>query len=82
MKHRTRDKAMSQEIFGPVLCIFLCSTEDEAIKIENESYYGNAACIYTASGAVAEYFVKRFKAGMVGVNIGVPVPRFAIRLSE
>jgi malonate-semialdehyde dehydrogenase (acetylating)/methylmalonate-semialdehyde dehydrogenase len=63
------------EIFGPVLSIIRVKTLDEAIAIENDNPYGNAACIYTTSGFVAEYATARFEAGMVGVNIGVPVPR-------
>lgn len=63
------------EIFGPVLSIIQVNTLDEAIAIENSNPYGNAASIYTSSGAVARYFSERANAGMVGVNIGVPVPR-------
>jgi malonate-semialdehyde dehydrogenase (acetylating)/methylmalonate-semialdehyde dehydrogenase len=48
---------------------------DEAIAIENGNPYGNAACIYTEKGANAEWFVKRFRCAMIGVNIGIPVPR-------
>lgn len=69
------DAALLDEIFGPVLSIYACKTNDEAIEIENGNEYGNAACIYTSSGAYAEWFTKRFNAGMIGVNIGVPVPR-------
>ncbi len=64
-----------EEIFGPVLSIVRVRTLDEAIAIENANPYGNAASIYTTSGAVAEYATDRFEAGMVAVNIGVPVPR-------
>lgn len=63
------------EIFGPVLSIIQVNTLDEAIAIENSNPYGNAASIYTSSGAVARYFSERANAGMVGINIGVPVPR-------
>lgn len=63
------------EIFGPVLSIIRTKTLDEAIAIENNNPYGNAASIYTSSGAVARYFSERANAGMVGINIGVPVPR-------
>jgi malonate-semialdehyde dehydrogenase (acetylating)/methylmalonate-semialdehyde dehydrogenase len=63
------------EIFGPVLSILHTQTLDEAIAIENSNPYGNAASIYTSSGAVARYFSERANAGMVGINIGVPVPR-------
>jgi malonate-semialdehyde dehydrogenase (acetylating)/methylmalonate-semialdehyde dehydrogenase len=64
-----------EEIFGPVISIVRVKTLDEAIAIENNNNYGNAACIYTTSGAVATYVVNRVEAGMVGVNVGVPVPR-------
>lgn len=63
------------EIFGPVLSIMRVKTLDEAIAIENANPYGNAASIYTTSGAVAEYAAHRFEAGMVAINVGVPVPR-------
>jgi len=67
--------AGTEEIFGPVLSIVHVDTVDEAIAIENANPYGNASCIYTTSGEVARYVTERVEAGMVGVNIGVPVPR-------
>ncbi|KAJ1561558.1 hypothetical protein HK096_004238 [Nowakowskiella sp. JEL0078] len=69
------DAAMKEEIFGPLLSIYVCKDAEEALKIENRNPYGNAACIYTTRGDIAEYFTKRFSAGMIGVNVGVPVPR-------
>lgn len=63
------------EIFGPTLTIIRCATLDQALAIENANPYGNAAAIYTSSGQVAEYFSQRASAGMIGINIGVPVPR-------
>lgn len=69
------DTAMRDEIFGPVLSVHMVSTFDEALAIENSNDYGNAASIYTSSGGCAEYFQSRFRAGMIGVNIGIPVPR-------
>lgn len=68
-------EAACQEIFGPVLTILRCKTLDEAIAIENANPYGNAAAIYTSSGKVAQHFADKASAGMIGVNIGVPVPR-------
>jgi malonate-semialdehyde dehydrogenase (acetylating)/methylmalonate-semialdehyde dehydrogenase len=68
-------EAACDEIFGPVLTIVRCSTLDEAMAIENANPYGNAAAIYTSSGGVAQRFAERAAAGMIGVNIGVPVPR-------
>jgi acyl-CoA reductase-like NAD-dependent aldehyde dehydrogenase len=58
-----------------VLSIYQVDTKEEAIAIENSSPFGNAAAIYTTSGLVAEWFTDRFSTGMVGVNIGIPVPR-------
>jgi len=69
------DPAFTEEIFGPVLSVYVAQTREEAIEIENRSPYGNAACIYTTVGAHAEWFTSRFHAGMIGVNVGVPVPR-------
>jgi len=63
------------EIFGPVLSIVRVKTLDEALAIENASPYGNAAAIYTSDGGTAAYFESRANAGMLGINIGVPVPR-------
>ena len=68
-------EAVSDEIFGPTLTIIRCDTLDEAIEIENANPYGNAAAIYTCSGGTATYFNDHASAGMIGVNIGVPVPR-------
>jgi len=69
------DAAMKEEIFGPVLSVLQVQTWDEALYIENCNAFGNAASVYTSIGANAEYFVSRFRAGMLGVNIGIPVPR-------
>ncbi|KAJ1936645.1 aldehyde dehydrogenase (NADP(+)) ald6 [Kickxella alabastrina] len=72
---KSTDHAMHYEIFGPVLSILHCATPLEALAVENANLHGNAACIYTSSGASAEFFTQRFTAAMVGVNVGVPVPR-------
>lgn len=68
-------EASCQEIFGPTLTIIRCDTLEEAIAIENANPYGNAAAIYTSSGGTAQRFADKASAGMIGVNIGVPVPR-------
>ena len=60
---------------GPVLSVVRVKNLDEAIELENSCTYGNASSVYTTSGAVADYVTSRVEAGMVGVNIGVPVPR-------
>lgn len=64
-----------EEIFGPVLEIIQAKDEDHAIQLQNKSKYGNAASIFTMSGREAFELTKRLQAGMLGVNIGVPVPR-------
>jgi malonate-semialdehyde dehydrogenase (acetylating)/methylmalonate-semialdehyde dehydrogenase len=65
----------SEEIFGPVISIIRAKDLDEAIDIENSSNYGNAAAVFTQSGGLAKQVIERASAGMIGVNIGVPVPR-------
>ena len=64
-----------EEVFGPVLVIVRAPNVDKAIEIENASPYGNAASVFTESGGMARYVMERASAGMVGVNVGVPVPR-------
>src|SRR5665647_1164441 len=64
-----------EEIFGPVISIMRAKTVDEALAIENANPYGNAASVFTQNGAMARYFIERASAGMIGVNVGVPVPR-------
>lgn len=74
--HVTPDmKIAREEVFGPVLAILRTATIDQALEIENSSYYGNAASVFTQSGGLARYVSERASAGMIGVNIGVPVPR-------
>lgn len=64
-----------EEIFGPVLSIVRVPTLEAALQLQNKSYYANGAAIFTTRGVVARTAVERLEAGMVGVNIGVPVPR-------
>ena len=74
--HVTPDMAIAQEeVFGPVLVIIRAKDVDEALRIENASPYGNAASVFTESGGVARHVMEHASAGMVGVNVGVPVPR-------
>ena len=72
---RPEMKIAQEEVFGPVLAIVRTGTLDEAIAVENASPYGNAASIFTESGGAARAAMDRTSAGMVGVNVGVPVPR-------
>jgi malonate-semialdehyde dehydrogenase (acetylating)/methylmalonate-semialdehyde dehydrogenase len=68
-------KIAQEEVFGPVLVIVRTGSLDEAIAVENASPYGNAASIFTESGGAARSAMDRASAGMVGINVGVPVPR-------
>jgi malonate-semialdehyde dehydrogenase (acetylating)/methylmalonate-semialdehyde dehydrogenase len=64
-----------EEVFGPVISIMRTNTVDEALAIENANPYGNAASVFTQNGGVARYIIDHASAGMIGVNVGVPVPR-------
>jgi len=64
-----------EEVFGPVLVIIRAKDVDDALRVENASPYGNAASVFTESGGVARRVMENASAGMVGVNVGVPVPR-------
>ena len=76
LDHVTPDMKIAQEeVFGPVLVIIRAADVDEALRVENGSPYGNAASVFTESGGVARHVMERASAGMVGVNVGVPVPR-------
>jgi malonate-semialdehyde dehydrogenase (acetylating) / methylmalonate-semialdehyde dehydrogenase len=72
---RPEMRIAQEEVFGPVMVIIRVPTVDDALRIENASPYGNAASVFTESGGMARYVTERASAGMVGVNVGVPVPR-------
>lgn len=63
------------ELFGPILSIIRCKDVSEAMEIQNTSEYGNACSVFTNSGVMADRVAREAKAGMVGINVGVPVPR-------
>jgi malonate-semialdehyde dehydrogenase (acetylating)/methylmalonate-semialdehyde dehydrogenase len=63
-----------EEIFGPVLCIKRVKNYEEGLKIMNNSRFANGSVIYTQSGYYARKFAKETHGGMVGVNVGIPVP--------
>jgi malonate-semialdehyde dehydrogenase (acetylating)/methylmalonate-semialdehyde dehydrogenase len=68
-------KIAQEEVFGPVMVIIRSASVEEALKVQKRSRYGNAASVFTESGGVARYVMENASAGMVGVNVGVPVPR-------
>lgn len=75
---RTQDPnhpCLREELFGPVLTVLQVDSVSEALAFEQAGRYGNAVSVFTGSGAVAERVAREADAGMVGINIGVPVPR-------
>jgi malonate-semialdehyde dehydrogenase (acetylating)/methylmalonate-semialdehyde dehydrogenase len=68
-------EAAREEIFGPVLSVVRVPSLDDALAVENASDFGNAAAIFTDSGGAAREVARRASAGMIGVNVGIPVPR-------
>ena len=72
---RPEMECATRELFGPVLTILRVKTLDEALALERQNRYGNATSLFTTRGATARYVAERSTSGMIGVNIGVPVPR-------
>jgi malonate-semialdehyde dehydrogenase (acetylating)/methylmalonate-semialdehyde dehydrogenase len=67
-------RAYEDEIFGPVLGVTRVATYDEAVRLVNDSPYGNGTAIFTRDGGVARQFQFDAQAGMVGINVPIPVP--------
>jgi len=63
-----------EEVFGPVTCIKRVKDFEDGVAIMNANPFGNGSSIHTTSGRSAREFVRRTAAGMVGVNVGIPVP--------
>ena len=63
-----------EEIFGPVLCIKRVNSFEEGVKIMNDNRFANGSVIYTQNGYYARKFAKETHGGMVGINVGIPVP--------
>jgi malonate-semialdehyde dehydrogenase (acetylating) / methylmalonate-semialdehyde dehydrogenase len=66
--------AYRDEIFGPVLTVMRVDTYDEAVKLVNDNPYGNGTAIFTRDGGAARQFQFEVNAGMVGINVPIPVP--------
>jgi malonate-semialdehyde dehydrogenase (acetylating)/methylmalonate-semialdehyde dehydrogenase len=67
-------RAYADEIFGPVLGIARVDSYDEAVRLVNQSPYGNGTAIFTRDGGVARQFQFDVEVGMVGINVPIPVP--------
>ena len=62
------------EIFGPVLSVVRVDTYDEAVRLVNANPWGNGTAIFTRDGGAARQFQFDAQAGMVGINVPIPVP--------
>jgi malonate-semialdehyde dehydrogenase (acetylating)/methylmalonate-semialdehyde dehydrogenase len=67
----------TDEIFGPVLSVVRAASFDQALDLVNASPYGNGTALFTNDGALARRFQNEVEAGMVGINVPIPVPAAA-----
>ena len=75
LDHVTPSMTVGQsEIFGPVLCVKRCKNFEDGLAMMNANPFANGSVIYTQNGFYARDFVERTDGGMVGVNVGIPVP--------
>jgi len=73
--HVTEDMSIGErEVFGPVLCIKRVKNFEEGIELMNRNPFANGSVIFTQNGYYAREFARRTHGGMVGVNVGIPVP--------
>ncbi len=71
---RPQMRLAKEEVFGPLLSVIRCDELDEAIAVGDACEFGNGASIFTQDGRTAREFKRRFNAGMIGINVGVPAP--------
>ena len=71
---RPGNRVYDEEVFGPVLCVVRAADYAEALELVNASPFGNGAAIFTNDGGAARRFEQEVQAGMVGVNVAIPVP--------
>jgi malonate-semialdehyde dehydrogenase (acetylating) / methylmalonate-semialdehyde dehydrogenase len=70
----TSSRAYTEEIFGPVLSVLRAGSFEDALQLINANAYGNGAAIFTNDGGAARRFQNEVEAGMIGVNVPIPVP--------
>ncbi|MDQ6855984.1 MAG: CoA-acylating methylmalonate-semialdehyde dehydrogenase [Candidatus Dormibacteraeota bacterium] len=71
---RPGSRVYDDEIFGPVLAVVRVATYEDAVRLVNDNPYGNGVAIFTRDGGAARRFQFEVQAGMVGVNVAIPVP--------
>jgi malonate-semialdehyde dehydrogenase (acetylating)/methylmalonate-semialdehyde dehydrogenase len=64
----------TEEIFGPVLCVVRARSYEEAVGLVQANPYGNGVAVFTRDGGAARRFTFEVEAGMVGINVPIPVP--------
>jgi malonate-semialdehyde dehydrogenase (acetylating) / methylmalonate-semialdehyde dehydrogenase len=75
LDHVTTDMSVyTDEIFGPVLCVVRADTYHEAVELIRTNQWGNGAAIFTRDGGAARRFQEDADAGMLGINVPIPVP--------
>ena len=75
LDHVTEEMTVgSCEIFGPVLCIKCVKDFEEGLAVMNGNRFANGSVIFTSSGYYSREFARRTDGGMVGINVGIPVP--------
>jgi malonate-semialdehyde dehydrogenase (acetylating)/methylmalonate-semialdehyde dehydrogenase len=67
-------RVYKEEIFGPVLSVMRVNNFETALQLVNEHEYGNGTSLFTRDGDTARDFARRVQAGMVGINVPIPVP--------
>jgi malonate-semialdehyde dehydrogenase (acetylating) / methylmalonate-semialdehyde dehydrogenase len=67
-------RAYDDEIFGPVLSVVRVRTYDDAVALVNANPYGNGTALFTRDGGAARRFQRDVTAGMLGINVAIPVP--------
>ena len=70
----TSSKAYQDEIFGPVLSVIRVTSFEEGLELINGGIYGNGTAVFTNDGGAARRFQNEVEAGMIGVNVPIPVP--------
>ncbi|HTI85826.1 MAG TPA: CoA-acylating methylmalonate-semialdehyde dehydrogenase [Alphaproteobacteria bacterium] len=71
---RPEMRIYKEEIFGPVLCVVRVNDFEDALELVNNHEFGNGTAVFTREGDVARSFVSRVSAGMIGINVPIPVP--------
>ena len=70
----TTSRAYTEEIFGPVLSVIRVASYEEGLELINSGEFGNGTAVFTNDGGAARRFQNEVEAGMIGINVPIPVP--------